>query len=966
MKKITVSILSVLMMLSMVFSTSVFAAEKTNPVADFFAGIFGAQTSDVSDVGVEYRGHVQNKGDFPLDGTWIQGPERLGTVGEGLRLEASWIKLADTAPAGLHIKYQVHVQNKGWMGFVEDGTMAGTKGEGLRIEAIQISLVDDEGNIATGYSVEYRGHVQNIGDTEWYADGAQLGTTGSGLRLEALEIKIVQTKADMTAYEAAVAAAAALTETDYTAESWAALQTALTDNVVTDANTQAEVDAATAAINAAIEALTMVTSMTGVEATSATTLTVSFNTAISAADQALITFDVQRGSTTTTMLAPVWAADGMSVELSRVSNLLAGTYTVTAAGIDLGTDSATTVVEAQTVTTVNIITANVAADAAAQVNYMVYDQYGDEMTRNSNAFTWSVVNTTASTRTVAATDGAFTYLTLNTIANAQLGDVLRVTGVLDADTTIVATKDITVSNIFVASFGLGEVVVPEGSDRLTEGAGMVELTYAAADNFGNEVTLPALGSAAMPQTIGAIQFITSDATIINNVQVVDGVLSVNVVNDGTVVITAINGDAGTVSTLPITVYATPAANTATFGDSEIIAGDNTTFELPVVFADQYGTEMAASSVANLDLTTPGSLFNVSVSGAGTLTVGNVDATGENITFTAATEGTYTLTLVNKLTGAVSTATVEVLEERLPSELQVVTAPSASIPSSGATTTVTFKVVDQYGDDMTGAEVFTTAGYTVDIAVTSGGTNYIASTTALSAATFTSTITSAATLGTDTVTYTLMDAATPAAAVDSQAFNFTIVDPLTSIAVTTNASEYTSGDTIGLTINAYKGASVAYTTYNGSGVATISDGTDTYLRNVTFVNGVATTTVPAGIAGAAIVQDVTYSGLNDTATAVIVNAGAASQLALSTNDLILLDAYGNTADYDFTGIANFVTDGAGTILAPIDSEGNKEVVITDGVVYQTDGTTPVTFTGASADDVLTMTLANGDVFTLTVQ
>jgi hypothetical protein len=107
-------------------------------------------------------------------------------------------------------------------------------------------------------------------------------------------------------------------------------------------------------------------------------------------------------------------------------------------------------------------------------------------------------------------------------------------------------------------------------------------------------------------------------------------------------------------------------------------------------------------------------------------------------------------------------------------------------------------------------------------------------------------------------------------------------------------------------------------------------------------------------------------LNDTATAVIVNAGAASQLALSTNDLILLDAYGNTADYDFTGIANFVTDGAGTILAPIDSESNKEVVITDGVVYQTDGTTPVTFTGASADDVLTMTLANGDVFTLTVQ
>jgi uncharacterized protein YjdB len=280
MKKITVSILSVLMMLSMVFSSSVFAANEQPSAWESFIGLFGVKATETSDVGVEYRGHVENKGDFPVDGTWIQGPERLGTVGEGLRLEAFWIKLAEDAPAGLHIKYQVHVQNKGWMGFVEDGALAGTEGEALRIEAIQISLVDDEGNIADGYSVEYRGHVQNIGDTEWYADGAQLGTTGSGLRLEALEIKIVQLKADMTAYNAAVAAAAALTETDYTAESWAALQTALTDNVVTEDNTQAEVDAATAAINSAIDALQMVLQVSSVSAVNAKQVMVTYNTAV--------------------------------------------------------------------------------------------------------------------------------------------------------------------------------------------------------------------------------------------------------------------------------------------------------------------------------------------------------------------------------------------------------------------------------------------------------------------------------------------------------------------------------------------------------------------------------------------------------------------------------------------------------------------------------------------------------------
>jgi Bacterial surface proteins containing Ig-like domains len=276
MKKITVSILSVLMMLSMVFSSSVFAAEKEVSAWDAFLGLFGAQTSDVSDVGVEYRGHVENKGDFPLDGTWIQGPDQLGTVGEGLRLEAFWIKLAEDAPAGLHIKYQVHVQNKGWMGFVNDGAMAGTEGEGLRIEAIQISLVDDEGDIAQGYSVEYRGHVQNIGDTEWYTDGAQLGTTGSGLRLEALEIKIVQTKADMTAYEAAVAEAATFTESDYSADSWAALEAALAV-VVTEDNTQAEVDAATAGINDAIAGLTVVLKVESVSAINGNQFKVVFN-----------------------------------------------------------------------------------------------------------------------------------------------------------------------------------------------------------------------------------------------------------------------------------------------------------------------------------------------------------------------------------------------------------------------------------------------------------------------------------------------------------------------------------------------------------------------------------------------------------------------------------------------------------------------------------------------------------------
>lgn len=171
MKKITVSILTTLLMLSMVFSSSVFAAEKEQSAWDSFLGLFSAKTAATSDVGVEYRGHIQNVGNYPLDGSWIQGPTELGTEGKGLRLEGFWIQLDGDVPADAHIEYQVHVQNVGWMDPVQDGEFAGTEGRSLQIEAIKISLVDDEGELLKDYSVVYSGHVQNVGDVGPYTNG---------------------------------------------------------------------------------------------------------------------------------------------------------------------------------------------------------------------------------------------------------------------------------------------------------------------------------------------------------------------------------------------------------------------------------------------------------------------------------------------------------------------------------------------------------------------------------------------------------------------------------------------------------------------------------------------------------------------------------------------------------------------------------------------------------------------------
>lgn len=278
MKKITVSILSVLMMLSMVFSSSVFAANEKVSAWDSFLGLFSgnATTTATDAVGVEYRGHIQNKGDFPLDGTWIQGPNVLGTTGEALRLEGFWIQLTNQ-PENVNIQYRVHVQNEGWMDPVENGDFAGTEGKSQQIEAIEINLVDDEGDAAVGYSVQYKGHIQNIGDTVWFEDGQQLGTVGSFLRLEALEVKIVQLPADLTAYEAALAA---VTEADYTAASWTAYEAVVDANVVTEDNSQAEVNEATAAIEAAQANLVKVLKVESVSANNVKEIEVTFTTPV--------------------------------------------------------------------------------------------------------------------------------------------------------------------------------------------------------------------------------------------------------------------------------------------------------------------------------------------------------------------------------------------------------------------------------------------------------------------------------------------------------------------------------------------------------------------------------------------------------------------------------------------------------------------------------------------------------------
>ena len=115
---------------------------------------------------LRYKVHIQDKG-WSL---WFEEGRFAGTVGESKRIEAIIIEGVD--------EYRVHVQDIGWMPWVKAGEIAGTVGEGKRIEAIEIK----------GTNVNYRVHVQNEGWLDWARDGAMAGTEGGGLRVEGIQI----------------------------------------------------------------------------------------------------------------------------------------------------------------------------------------------------------------------------------------------------------------------------------------------------------------------------------------------------------------------------------------------------------------------------------------------------------------------------------------------------------------------------------------------------------------------------------------------------------------------------------------------------------------------------------------------------------------------------------------------------------------------------------------------------------
>ena len=141
---------------------------------------------------VEYISHVQDLG---WETTWNGSGIQSGTTGQNKKVEALKISLLD-APSNMKLKYSTYVEGIGWQQEVETGQVSGTTGQNKRIFGLKIRLEN-----TTEYSVQYRVHIQNRGWLNWTSNGSIAGDINNQLKIEAFEVKIIKGNVDPTPSE---------------------------------------------------------------------------------------------------------------------------------------------------------------------------------------------------------------------------------------------------------------------------------------------------------------------------------------------------------------------------------------------------------------------------------------------------------------------------------------------------------------------------------------------------------------------------------------------------------------------------------------------------------------------------------------------------------------------------------------------------------------------------------------------
>ena len=140
---------------------------------------------DDSKMHIQYEAHVSNIG-------WMSSKRdgsTAGTTGQSKAVEDLKVSILNPVEDG-SVQINANVSGIGWQGWdTPSASEGGTTGQGRAVEAVRLRLT---GSLAKDYDVYYRVHASNIGWMAWAKDGEEAGTTGMSCSLEAIQIMLIK------------------------------------------------------------------------------------------------------------------------------------------------------------------------------------------------------------------------------------------------------------------------------------------------------------------------------------------------------------------------------------------------------------------------------------------------------------------------------------------------------------------------------------------------------------------------------------------------------------------------------------------------------------------------------------------------------------------------------------------------------------------------------------------------------
>ena len=140
---------------------------------------------DDSKMHIQYEAHASNIG-------WMSSKRdgsTAGTTGQSKSVEDLKVSILNPVEDG-SVQINANVSGVGWQGWdTPSASEGGTTGQGRAVEAVRLRLT---GSLAKDYDVYYRVHASNIGWMAWAKDGEEAGTTGMSCSLEAVQIKLIK------------------------------------------------------------------------------------------------------------------------------------------------------------------------------------------------------------------------------------------------------------------------------------------------------------------------------------------------------------------------------------------------------------------------------------------------------------------------------------------------------------------------------------------------------------------------------------------------------------------------------------------------------------------------------------------------------------------------------------------------------------------------------------------------------